>query len=216
MNAEIELCGERLVLRADRSMHWPRRRTLLIADPHVGKTHTFRAAGVPVPGNADLMLGRIAAALQETGAERLIVLGDFWHDRTGRTDQLIEDLTHWRVAHASLNIEMILGNHDRAGPPPDSWAESWQHGALTDPPFVFSHIPSPSGDGYVIAGHVHPGVVLSGSGRQRLRLPCFWFGPVVGMLPAFGDFTGLAMISAATSDRVFAIADHEVIELPGS
>lgn len=216
MNAEIELCGERLVLRADRSVHWPRRRTLMIADPHVGKSDTFRAAGLPVPGNADRMLSRIASALEETAAEQLIVLGDFWHDRSGRTDQLINDLTNWREEHGKVSIEMIRGNHDRAGPPPKSWAEAWQREAVIDAPFVFSHVPAPSSDGYVMAGHLHPGVALSGPGRQRLRLPCFWFRPAVGVLPAFGDFTGLANVTALSGDRVFAIADGHVINVTAS
>jgi hypothetical protein len=36
-----------------------------------------------------------------------------------------------------------------------------------------------------------PALVVSGRGPDRLRLPCFHFGPAVGVLPAFGDFTGL-------------------------
>ena len=44
---------------------------------------------------------------------------------------------------------------------------------------------------YVLAGHLHPCVVLGGRAHQRLRLPCFHFGAQVGVLPAFGAFTGM-------------------------
>jgi hypothetical protein len=48
-----------------------------------------------------------------------------------------------------------------------------------------------------------------------VRLPCFWFGAEVGLLPAFGGFTGSADVAPRGGDRVFVIADGEVIEVPG-
>jgi uncharacterized protein len=54
-------------------------------------------------------------------------------------------------------------------------------------------------------------VRLYGSGRQRERLPCFVFSPQVGILPAFGDFTGLGDVEPGDGVRVYAIADDEVI-----
>ena len=78
-------------------------------------------------------------------------------------------------------------------------------------PFVLAHHPVASDAGYVLAGHVHPSVRLYGSGRQRLRLPCFSFGTRVGILPAFGDFTGLAEDDPDPSASIYAIADGSVI-----
>lgn len=57
---------------------------------------------------------------------------------------------------------------------------------------------------YTLSGHLHPGITLSGKGRQRLRLPCFWFGAQTGILPAFGAFTGLADIQPRQGDQIFA------------
>jgi metallophosphoesterase superfamily enzyme len=65
-----------------------------------------------------------------------------------------------------------------------------------------------------LCGHLHPCVQLLGRARDRLRLPCFWFGASVGVLPAFGAFTGMHPIRPAPGERVFAIADAEVSELP--
>ena len=67
---------------------------------------------------------------------------------------------------------------------------------------------------YALAGHVHPGVVLAGRGGDRLRLPCFHFGARVGVLPAFGTFTGMHPIKRDPGDRVFVVADNAVPELP--
>jgi DNA ligase-associated metallophosphoesterase len=211
MSGEVEVCGERLVLRADRSLVWPARRAVVIADPHFGKAAAFRAAGVPVPGGSDESLARLAAALDQTGAERLIVLGDFWHARPGRTDRVTDELAAWRADRPGLRIDLVRGNHDRAGLPPPGWGD-WAD-ALADPPFAFAHHPEPGDAGYVLAGHLHPGVVLEGRGRQQLKLPAFWLGPRVGVLPAFGDFTGLAVIRPRPGDRVFGVAGEAVVRL---
>ncbi len=65
----------------------------------------------------------------------------------------------------------------------------------------------------MLAGHLHPAVSLSGPGRQRERLPCFLFGERVGILPAFGDFTGGAAVRPRPGDRVFAVAEDEVVPI---
>lgn len=212
MSVKFELCGQHLVPRADRTLLWADARTLIVADPHFGKADTFRAAGVPVPGGADEPLDRLAAAVEETKAERLVVLGDFWHARPGRTDAVCDRLAAWRAERPSLAVELVRGNHDSAGPPPPGWG-AW-HTELIDPPFVFAHFPKPSPAGYTLAGHLHPGVLLFGRGKQRLKLPAFRFGQRVGVLPAFGPFTGLAAEVPRSGERVFAVADGRVVEVP--
>jgi metallophosphoesterase superfamily enzyme len=49
---------------------------------------------------------------------------------------------------------------------------------------------------------------------ERLRLPCFHFGAGVGVLPAFGAFTGMHAVRARTGDRVYVVAGDRVRELP--
>jgi len=208
MIAEVEIAGERLQLRSDRALYWPRRKALVIADPHFGKAESFRAAGVPVPGDPAEPLERLAAALAETTAERLVILGDFWHARAGRTCDVADALARWRAARSGVRIDLVRGNHDRAGPPPEGW-DGWSD-AVLEPPFAFAHFPDASDSGYVLAGHLHPGVVL---GRERLRLPCFWFGARVGVLPAFGSFTGAATAPVRRGDQAFAIVEGEVIDV---
>lgn len=214
MSVELVLAGERIVLRADRSLHWPAERTLVVADLHFGKADAFRADSVPIPGDAAQTLARLDEALTQTGAARLIVLGDFWHVREGRTERLLHELERWRALHPELTIELVRGNHDRAGAPPVGWADDWQTLTLLNPPFCFRHHPEPSIDGYVLAGHLHPGIHLAGRGRERFRLPCFWFAANVGVLPAFGAMTGMAEVVAAAGDRVYAIAETSVISIP--
>ena len=38
---------------AERALHWPARRTIILSDLHVGKAAVFRARGLPVPTGCD-------------------------------------------------------------------------------------------------------------------------------------------------------------------
>ena len=67
---------------------------------------------------------------------------------------------------------------------------------------------------YTLAGHVHPCVRLEGAAYVSHRLPSFWFGESVGVLPAFGSFTGCARILPEEQDHVFVIVDNRVVEVP--
>lgn len=214
----LTVAGEDLTLFADRAMYWRRLQTLLLADPHFGKAAAFRAGTIPVPrGTTTDGLGRLDRLVAQTGATRVIVLGDFLHAREGRAPETTRALVGWRDRHPRLELVLVRGNHDRrAGDPAPEVGFDVVEAPLLEPPFILSHCPVHSDGGYVIAGHLHPGVRLVGPGGLRERLPCFWFGAHCGVLPAFGGFTGLASISAQPDDRVFAIADGEVIEVGGA
>ena len=62
-----------------------------------------------------------------------------------------------------------------------------------------------AGYGYVLAGHLHPGVRLHGPGRQSVRLPCFAFGRNAALLPAFSEFTGTAGASLGVRYMIFTM-----------
>lgn len=212
---DIEVAGETLRLFAECAAHWGRARTLLIADPHFGKAATFRASAIPVPrGTTTHALARLDALIARTGARRVVFLGDYLHARDGRSPETLRVLAEWRVAHAELELTLVRGNHDRrAGDPPGELGVRCVDAPLVESPFVFAHHPTMSAEGYVLAGHLHPGAPLSGRGRMRERLPCFWFSRDYGVLPAFGDFTGLADVTPEPGDRVIAVADGALMEV---
>ena len=82
---------------------------------------------------------------------------------------------------------------------------------MTVGPFVLRHEPEPDPNGYVLGGHVHPVVNVTGA-ADHLRLPCFHFTARVGVLPAFTEFSGGRAIDRA-GGRTYAIAEGEVIAL---
>lgn len=210
---EIELAGERLLLMPERAAFWRGASTLLIADPHLGKAATFRAAGLAVPGGTTgWALERLSGLLDRTGAVRLVFLGDLFHAREGHTTATRAALAGWRQRHAAVDVVLVRGNHDRrAGDPHPSLGIRCLDAPLRAGPFALRHHPDPTPGAYTLAGHLHPAVRLAGRARQRRRLPCFWLGRDVGVLPSFGDFTGAADVQPRPGDRVFVIAEEQVV-----
>jgi DNA ligase-associated metallophosphoesterase len=212
-HATADVAGERVMLLAERAAFWERTRTLLVADAHFGKAAAFRAAGVPVPrGTTTGSLARLDSSLARTGATRIVFLGDFLHARGGREAETTRVVGEWRSRNAAIEMMLVRGNHDvSAGDPGPEIDIRCVDGPLVEPPFVFTHKPAVSDEGYVVCGHVHPGARLTGPGREHSWLPCFWLRPRMAVLPAFGEFTGLADIAAEPGDRVWVVADGAVI-----
>ena len=46
---DCSVAGETLVLLPERAAYWPARKSLFVADFHLGKAATFRRAGIPLP-----------------------------------------------------------------------------------------------------------------------------------------------------------------------
>lgn len=212
---DLEWAGERLVLLPERAVWWPAARTVYVADTHFGKDSTFRAASIPIPtGTTDHDLDRLDRVLALADAQRLVVLGDFYHARSGRSDALTTRLDAWRTHHAALDLTIVRGNHDlHAGDVPADWGATVLDGPVTDGPFLLAHDETElatAPPGFALTGHVHPGVRLSGAGGTGLVLPCFRFGERTAVLPAFGSFTGLHVVRPARRDLVFVVADGAV------
>lgn len=210
------VAGEKLQLYADRAMSWPRERTLFIADVHLGKAAAFRAGGVPLPGGVTATdLARLTALIERTEAQRIVVLGDFLHARSGRVAALDVAFRRWRRSHAAVQITLVRGNHDaRAGDPPREWDVQCTGDPYALPPFFACHEPVALRTGYGLCGHLHPGIRLHGIGGETARLPCFVLGLQRAILPAFGRFTGLAMVTPAPGDTIVAIAGTRLFALP--
>lgn len=207
----------RLQLLPQRAAFDPDRGVLLVADAHIGKALSFRRLGVPVPhGTTAEALSRLDQMLATTDAQHLVFLGDFLHSARGRAESTLDALAVWRSRHAQRAMTLVRGNHDhRAGDPPPSLQIAVVDEPLHLGPWALQHHPAPVDRAYALAGHVHPGVVLGSRPWERLRLPCFHFGAAVGVLPAFGPFTGLHTIEPAAGERVFALADDTVCEVTG-
>lgn len=212
---ECHVAGEKLALLPERVAFWPARKTLFVADFHLGKAASFRKAGIPLPaGSTTDNVQRLDRAIERTHARAVVFLGDFLHSADGRAPRTFATFARWRESRGSVALTIVRGNHDRkAGDPPEAWGANCIEAGEALGPFVLNHEPGPSRGGYALSGHLHPAVRLSAPGEKSVRLPCFWFGARYGVLPAFGAFTGSAEVLPRRGDQVFVIAEQEVLQV---
>jgi uncharacterized protein len=215
---KVHWAGEEMHLLPERAVWWPAGKTLFMADLHIGKAATYRALGQPVPsGTTQENLARLSALIAQHGPAHLVFLGDFLHAAAARTADVMAALAVWRESHAAVGMTLVRGNHDsRAGDPPESLHiavvdEPYLHG-----PFALCHHPQLHATHFVLAGHVHPVCRLSGRGRDSLRLPCFVVQAGQAVLPAFGEFTGGWLVSAAPSLGLYPVGAQHVWCLPST
>jgi len=207
--------GNAFWLSAQRLLYWENTQTLVASDLHLGKSGHFRKSGIAIPQEVmkqDLM--RLFHMLQQFKTNRIIVVGDMFHSYSNKE---MDWFSRWRKDLPHIQWLLVQGNHDVLH---KNWysennidiAPTWQESNL-----LFTHEPAPAAlpDGVqgVMSGHIHTGICLSGTGRQSLRMPCFYFSKNQCILPAFGAFTGLHMIKPKKQDTVFAIADQKIIPL---
>lgn len=209
--------GGRLQLWPHKAAFDPDLGLLLVADAHLGKAVSFRQLGVPVPeATTAEALARLDGLLAATGARHIVFLGDLLHSARAHSAGTMAAVGAWRARHAALDLTLVRGNHDaRAGDPPATLGVRVVDGPLRLGPWALLHQPAVVPGAYALAGHVHPGAVLGGRGRDRLRLPSFHFDRQCGVMPAFGPFTGLHVLPAGAGVQRFVVAGHLVQALPG-
>jgi putative SbcD/Mre11-related phosphoesterase len=91
----------------------PEGTALVIADYHAGIEAALRLEGYELPGGAEARRRHLLSLLEETGADRLVVLGDLAHF-VGVPEG--EELTELETLRDSLPVPLTLvpGNHDGA------------------------------------------------------------------------------------------------------
>lgn len=218
--ATITLAGETVQLLPERAAFWAGRQTLIVADLHLGKCETLRAAGMPIPaGVIERDLSRLASAVVRTGAAHIVVVGDLIHHGSGLTPELVEGVADFRHRElAGVEIVLVRGNHDRhAELITQQWGIELLADAHLEGPFGFAHDPA---DGLVVDaactwyGHLHP-LVRVGLRGDGVSIPCFVVHEDHVLLPAFSQFTRGGTISPGPEAAVYGIADGRVVLLPG-
>lgn len=189
--------------------------TLVVADIHLGKSATFRARGLPVPeGDTQRDLQRLNGLVAKHRPSRVVIAGDLFHAAAGMTPEIENALMDF-LNRSGTPMVLVTGNHDARIAKLPQALQCVPHLEFDGVRIV--HDPDDlSGDAMHIAGHWHPVVRIADGKRTSLRLPCFLLRGNLLVLPAYGSFTGGAVLDYTADDRVFVALRDEVVELPAS
>ena len=185
--APLHFAGERLTLDPAGALWWPARKILVVADLHFEKGTAFAEAGALLPPfDTRDTLALLTTFLRRYRPERVILLGDSFHDNRGVHRLSESDRNRLLQLAGSTHFTWILGNHDSEAPeglPGESHAE------LKISNLTFRHEAQPGRVVGEISGHYHPKARVAVRGTSISR-PCFVIDGYRLMLPALGAYTG--------------------------
>lgn len=211
MKVEITIEGGSFELHPSGAMYWKERDMLLISDVHLGKISHFRKHGIALPTIALVEnFNRLEHVANQFQAASICFLGDLFHSEYNREWEFFGEWIFGR----SENMILITGNHDVLSSRRYAEAGISPLPELESNGLLFTHQPESRPGYFNICGHIHPGIMLTGPGRQRIGLPCFFMERNRLIMPAFGSFTGKAILELVPGSRVFALAGGEIVEIP--
>ena len=210
---DICIQDETLTLTNQRALVWKREQTLIISDLHIGKTAHFRKAGIAIPTailHNDLQ--RLKFLIEHFEIQTILIVGDLFH--AGKNND-IDVFQQWMQQFNTLKFELVKGNHDRLS---ITFYESLNieiYNQFKDVvPFRFVHDSTHCEECFFcISGHTHPGAILIGKAKQRIKLPCFEVGENLLVLPAFSEFTGLNTKKSSENSDWFAFTETSVFKI---
>jgi uncharacterized protein len=200
--ALLHLAGERLMLDPAGAVFWPAASLLVFADLHLEKAAAAARRGRLLPPyDSRTTLDRMALLLRHYKPERVVALGDSFHDEQGALSLQPADRQRLALMAEGAAFTWVLGNHDPTLPEslPGHVVPDWTEG-----PLVFRHEARagalPEGE---LCGHHHPKASVPVRGLVVTR-PCFVTdGHRRLMLPAFGAYTGGLDVSDAAIASLF-------------
>jgi DNA ligase-associated metallophosphoesterase len=211
---ELQLGKETYQLLNEKALFRANDATLIVADLHLGKAQHFRKNGIYLPQkSAEKDYERLKKLITSFKPIRIILLGDLFHSTYNHEWDLFCEFVK---GFKKIEFVLVLGNHDIL-------EEKQYKGicskivkeVLEEGDVLFSHHPLKkiAKEKINIAGHIHPGVVLYGKGKQHVKLPCFYLYGNQLILPAFGSLTGLQLIVRDKNAKVYVVAASKVMEL---
>ncbi len=191
----MQVNGAHLVPDPDGGLFWPAEAMLVVADLHFEKGSAFAGRGVPLPPyDTRATLAALAGLVERHAPERIVCLGDSFHDAHGPARLGAEEIDTLRGLAAGRDWIWIVGNHDPVLP---NWLPGRVDAVLESGPLRFRHEPTAGGRAGEVAGHLHPKAAVRVRG-QRLVRRCFASDGLRAILPALGAFTGgLDVLDAA-------------------
>jgi len=145
-----------------------KRRTLLIADPHLGWETQLQEKGIHVPSQTDRLLNRLKTIICEYKPDRLVIVGDVKYTVVSHEFGEWQDIPDFfeKLMDIIGNIAVVRGNHDAniESLLPEKVELLPASGAILDDVGVFHGHKWPSPEllscKTLVMGHLHPVVVF--------------------------------------------------------
>ena len=198
----IALSNVEVMLRWSGALWLERESTLVVADLHFekGSSYAARFGQMLPPYDTRETLDRLDREIALLAPERLVFLGDSFHDGDGEARLADDDARRLEGLARGRDLVWAVGNHDADGPkvlPGEIIGEAEVSG------LTLRHEPLPGIQLGEVAGHLHPCAKVS-SGRATVRRRCFVTDGQRLVLPAFGAFTGGLNILDEAFSNLFA------------
>ena len=179
-------------------------RTLIVSDLHLEKGSSYAQRGQLLPPyDTGATLKLVEPLIGRFAPERVISLGDSFHDPAAEARLSPGDRLRIRTLTASTDWIWVEGNHD---PDPPAHLGGRGEKVLRIGDCVFRH--EPTGEEGELAGHLHPVAKVTGRGRS-VRRKCFVTDGERMILPSLGRFTGGLNVLDPAISRIF-VAGHMV------
>ena len=222
----VRVMGELCVLRCSGALWLPTFGTLVAGDLHLEKGSAFAARGQMLPPyDSRATLDKLEAEIAELKPERVVLLGDSFHDTKSIGRMAVDDRTRLDLLAFGRDWVWLEGNHDREALTAADAEAVWRLpgrvvGDLRLGALYLTHEPMVEAEAGEVAGHLHPCARVAAHARM-VRRPCFVTDGRRLILPAFGAFTGglnvldpaiaalfatPPMVAALGKDRVHALA----------
>ena len=191
----VRVMGELCVLRCSGALWLPAHGALVAGDLHLEKGSAYAARGQLLPPyDSRATLDRLEAEIAELKPERVVLLGDSFHDSRSIGRMPADDRTRLDRLAFGRDWVWLEGNHDReALTAADAGAVSGLPGRVVGDlrlgALFLTHEPMPEAEDGEVAGHLHPCARVVAHARM-VRRPCFVTDGRRLLLPAFGAFTG--------------------------
>ncbi|WP_411894978.1 ligase-associated DNA damage response endonuclease PdeM [Winogradskyella sp. A2] len=207
----IIIQNEEFILTNQRAIYWKKEDALILSDIHIGKTAHFRHHGIPIPD--DILqkdLERLKHLIIHFKVRKLLIVGDLFH---AETNSDMETFKLWLHQYKGLSLVLIQGNHDRQSKQLMDDLDIEVVPKLEIGPFTLIHEHEENdSNSYTISGHTHPGVLIKGKGKQKLKLPCYQVASNQLILPAFSLFTGLNIHSKPINVVCYAFTESSIFK----
>lgn len=181
----LHVRGALLTPLPEGALWWADQSTLIVSDLHLEKGSSYAAAGQMLPPyDTRATLSVVESLMHTYRPERVISLGDSFHDRKAEFRMDPDDADRVRGLTGQTDWVWVEGNHD---PDPPEHLGGRPCKVLHMEDLVFRH--EPTGESGEIAGHLHPCAKVV-SRVRGLRRRCFVTDGERLIMPALGAFTG--------------------------